>query len=408
MSKFKIEGVGLDLTTLDYSPSEDFEFDYLCTSILSNNESTIKEYVNQCSGSPLVTKIDFLDRSSEAIGLHLDQLERDNIDLLLVDSKCDFVKYADELSFLVDRGYVDVIGIYNPESVDRIKEIMSVLPSLKYIGLELCPLNFNYEIISWARENGISIVGFNPFGGHISGNAVIDSFTVPYLLEFFATYTTLGFLSGRDVFASKQHKDYLKNLIGKDIKEPKIYTLNKTISKLYKPLKKAAEVSIKLDPGHIIPVGLRDAVFDPEELEIRLGKALEETNDFDVEVGGLIDSVYKYYEEFKTPEDTESDLAILALFRPHVIDTVRSFYRDWDVRDAKVGEKLFVITALKPIFRGHGIFKRMREVKMKNFMLYINNKSLEFCELQEKIDPASIDPNSEIKPEIVESAETKD
>jgi hypothetical protein len=50
----------------------------------------------------------------------------------------------------------------------------------------------------------------------------------------------------------------------------------------------------------------------------------------------------------------------------------------------------------------------MREVKMKNFMLYINNKSLEFCELQEKIDPSSIDPNSEIKPEIVESAETKD
>lgn len=402
MSKFKIEGVGLDTTTLDYSPSEDNEFGYLCTSILSNNEHEIEEYVKLCSGSPLVTKIDFIDRASEAVGLHLDQLGRDMIDLLLVDAKCDFLKYVEELSFLVDHKYVDVIGIYNPESVERIEEIKTVLPNLKYVGIDICPLNFNYEIVSWAKENDIDIIGFNPFGGHLSSQGIIDSFSVPYLLEFFASYVKLGFLSGRDMFLSKQEKDYLESLIGKEPTNPKLYELNKSMFKLYKPLKKAVGVSIKLDINHTIPVGFSGAVYNPEELEIRLGQALEETRDFDVEIGSLEDEVYKYYEDFKVPEDTESDLAILALFRPHIVDLAKTFYpeqKGWEVHCSRAGEKIFIITALQPHFWGRGIFKRLVDVDMKNYMLYINNKSLEFCELQGEYK------SDEEEPEIVESAE---
>lgn len=410
MSKlFKIEGVGLDLTTLDYSPSEDNEFGYLCTSITANNEDAISEYVKQCSGSPLVTKIDFLDRSSEAVGLHLDQIGRGTIDLLLVDAKCDFIKYADELSFLVDRGYVDAIGIYNPESVDRIKEIQTVLPNLEYIGMDICPLNFNHEIISWAYEEAIQIIGFNAFGGHISSQAVIDSFSVPYLLEFFASYVTLGFLSSRDIFAARQDRDYLDSLIGKEVKNPKMYSLDKSVFKLLKPIKKAVEVSLKLDVNHIIPLGFQDTLYVPEELEIRLGKAAEETRDFDVEVGSLEDDIYKYYEDFITPKDTDSDLAILSLFRPHVVETIKYYYSEdkgWEVRSSRAGEKLFIITAIKPHFWGFGMFKRLDGAEMKNYMLYINNKSLEFCELQEKVETS--ESESEIQPETVESAETKD
>ena len=406
---FKIEGVGLDLTTLDYSPSEDNEFGYLCTSITANNEDAISEYVRQCYGSPLVTKIDFLDRSSEAVGLHLDQIGRETVDLLLVDAKCDFVKYADELSFLVDRGYVDTIGIYNPESVNRIKEIQTVLPNLKYIGMDICPLNFNHEIISWAYEEAIQIVGFNAFGGHISSQAIIDSFSVPYLLEFFAYYVTLGFLSSRDIFAAGQDRDYLENLIGEEVKNPKMYSLDKSVFKLIKPIKKAVEVSLKLDSNHTIPLGFQDTLYNSEELDIRLGKAYEETKDFDVEVGSIEDDIYNHYRDFIVPEDTESDLAILSLFRPHVVDTIKYYYSEsdgWEVRSSRAGEKLFVITAIKPHFWGFGIFKRLDGSEMKNYMLYINNKSLEFCELKEEIEIS--EPEPEIQPEIVESAETKD
>ena len=145
MAKFRVEGVGLDTTTLEYQPGEDFEFQYIFTSISSNNENIVKDF---SPGAALVTYIDFLDKADEAIISHLELLDRSIVDLLLVDAKCDFLKYADVLSSCVSLGSVDTIGIYGPESVDRIKEIQEVLPNLKYIGLELCPLNFNYEVVS--------------------------------------------------------------------------------------------------------------------------------------------------------------------------------------------------------------------------------------------------------------------
>ena len=33
MSKFKILGVGIDTRTLDYVPSDEFDFDYMMTSV---------------------------------------------------------------------------------------------------------------------------------------------------------------------------------------------------------------------------------------------------------------------------------------------------------------------------------------------------------------------------------------
>ena len=80
--------------------------------------------------------------------------------------------------------------------------------------------------------------------------------------------------------------------------------------------------------------------------------------------------------------------------------------KGWEVRSSRAGEKLFIITAIKPHFWGFGMFKRLDGAEMKNYMLYINNKSLEFCELQEKVETS--EPESEIQPETVESAETKD
>ena len=381
MSKFKIQGVGLDTTNLDYSPGEDMEFDYLYTSILANNEEAIYDYVVQCPGAPLVTRLSFLDRASEAVGLHLDQIGRRMIDLLLVDASCDFVKYADDLSALVDFNYVDVIGVYGPKTPERLEEIKTVLPNLKYIGLELSPLNFNYEVVKWARDNEVDIIGFNPFGGHISAQGVIDSFTVPYLLEFFGAHTTLGFLSSRDMFSARQDKDYLMKLVDKEMENPKLYNLEKSIYKLYKPIKKAIGVSLKLDLNHVLPLGFSDTLFDPSDLDIKFGDAMVDTRDLDVLVGGIEDEVYNYYQEFKTPEDTDSDLAILALFRPHVKDLLINRLPGWIINENRAGEKIFVYSAVFVSYRGRGIFRRIKETKTRNFLLYINEKSLEFCEL---------------------------
>lgn len=397
MSNFKIKGVGIDTTKLDYAPSEEFEFDYVFTSITANNEVYIK---NLSKYAQIVTYINFLDKSDEAIREHLDLLDKDSIALLLIDANCDFIKYADTINSCIDLGYVEEVGIYGPTSIERVKEIQEVLPSLRFVGLEFSPLNFNYELISWMVENNLELIGFNPFGGHISAAGMIDAFSVPYLLEFSSAYSTLLFLSGRDIFTAEEDKGYVEQLIGKESSDD-IYKLEKSISKLYKPIIRGSiGVSLKLGLNHILPLHNQEAIFRPDELEIKLGDPIEEVRDFDVLLGSVEDVVYDYYGSFKTPDDTDSDEAMIALTKGHVMDILSLEYgEDWTVTFNKIGDKLFIINLSKPTFKGKWLFKRLVGSESVNYIYSINNKSLEFCKLELPEEEA----NSEA--EIVESAD---
>ena len=382
MIKYKIQGVGIDCTNLEFSPLDEMDFGYLYTSIEANNEETIREFVQSNSGSPLITRISFLDKCIDAVLNHLNSLLRENIDLLLVDANCDFEKYAKNLTYLLDYRFVDVIGVYNPESVDQLKKIMSVVSDIKYVGLELCPLNFNYELVKFLIEQNIDIIGFNHFGGKLSSWGLIDSFSVPYLLEFAATYSTLSILSGRDIYLSWKEKDYLEDLIEKEIRDANLYRLDKSVSKLYKPLNKMTGVSLKVDLNHTIPVGLSDSIFNPEDLEISLGDAVEDCRDFDIELKSIEDIVYNQYKLFTPPEDTESDAAIISLFKPTVKELMHNkFGKGWVISEQRAGDKIFVLTAMHPIYRGRWIFRRLVKLETKNYLFYINNKSLEFTEI---------------------------
>ena len=345
MSKFRIEGVGIDTTTLEYLPGEDFEFQYIFTSISSNNENIVRDFSKNAA---LVTYIDFLDKSDEAIISHLGLLDRNIVDLLLVDSKCDFVKYADTLNFCIDSGQVDTIGIMEPESVERIKEIQEVLPNLKYIGLSFCPLNFNYDIISWALENEIDIIGFNPFGGHISSAGIIDSFSVPYLLGFASTYSKLLFLSGRDLFTAADGRDYVSELIDKESNP--IYELKKNVNKLYKPLKKTVNVSVKLSPDFTLPIDNPRSIFSPEEV---------------------------------APKDTESDENRIALLKPRIIDFLELEYPGWNIEFSKIGDRVLVFNLTK--IEETKILKRKKTVDTKNYLFSIVSGELDFYEINPEI-----------------------
>ena len=379
MSKFRIEGVGIDTTTLEYLPGEDFEFQYIFTSISSNNENIVRDFSKNAA---LVTYIDFLDKSDEAIISHLELLERDTIDLLLVDSKCDFIKYADTLSSCVDSGQVDTIGIMEPESVERIKEIQEVLPNLKYIGLSFCPLNFNYDIISWALDNGIDIIGFNPFGGHISSAGIIDSFSVPYLLGFASTYSKLLFLSGRDLFTAADGRDYVSELIDKESNP--IYELKKNVNKLYKPLKKTVNVSVKLSPDFTLPIDNPRSIFSPEEVVLKVGDAEKYvTPELDIKSGGVEDNVYTYYRDFIPPKDTESDENRIALLKPRIIDFLELEYPGWNIEFSKIGDRVLVFNLTK--IEETKILKRKKTVDTKNYLFSIVSGELDFYEINPEI-----------------------
>ena len=375
MSKFKILGVGIDTRTLDYVPSDEFDFDYIMTSVSANNESLVRAYSRYAS---IITYTDFLDGIDTLIPDHLNQIGRPRVDLLLVDAKCDFVEYAQQLSSLVDFGYVDTIGIYGPTSIERVEEILEVLPTLKYVGLEMCPLNFNYELVSWINEKGLEILCFNPFGGHISAAGIIDSFSVPYLLGFASNYSTLVFLSGRDLFTAKEDKDYLTELIDKESSD--IYKLEKSISKLYKPLKTSIGVSLSIDSGHTIPLSDPRAIFNPTDLSLNLGKAKYESQDLEIKEDSVEADVYDYYKDFVPPKDSDEDRSIVALIKPRIAEMITDHYRDWNMLVSKVSDNIFIIS-LNKIEVKKRLFKNKEKILYKSYLLSVLNKSLEFFEI---------------------------
>ena len=318
MSIYKIKGIGLDTTTLDYV-ADVGDYDYLHTSISANNGLIIRGILEE-SIATIITSIDFLDQADKAIINHLYELGRDKIDLLLINSTCDFEKYSEQIKDLLDSSLVDQIGLKNPNNPEEIKRIMKIMPKLKYISLELCPLNFNYDIVKFCKDNDIDILVFNPYGGYISAPVLIDSFTMPYLLNFAAYYGTIVFLSGRELSSNAQ-KRYLEPLIDAEVENESIYQLNKTVKKLVKPLKKMVNTSIVINEEITLPFqALQSSLFSGDDLILSLDKTY-----YKVDKDDNLDDVEKYIteylskkEEYKLPEDTGNDSNSLSVLRYYI------------------------------------------------------------------------------------------
>lgn len=318
MSKYKIEGVGLDTTNLDYV-ADVGDFDYLHTSISSNNGFIIRDILDE-SIATIITSIDFLDQCKFAIINHLNEINRDRIDLLLINSSCDFEKYSEEIEYLLDNNLVDQVGIKNPNSPEEIIRIMKIIPKIKYISLELCPLNFNYEVIDWCDKNNIDILVFNPLGDYITSPLLIDSFTIPYLLNFAAYYGIIVFLSGGDISANTQ-RSYLLPLVGLDIENDNIYKMNKSVRRLIKPLKKAVTLSLRMDDNITLPfTALQSSLFSSSDLIFNLSNNVEYkiSGIEDDDISSYIKDKLKSDDEYKLPSDSGRDIDIISVLRFYI------------------------------------------------------------------------------------------
>lgn len=281
-TRFRVQGVGLDTTNLkDILLKEDLEFDYIHTTISSNNDYLLRDFFNKSSNNTpsLVTTIDFFDNPERALMGHLIELEKSDgiIDLLLVTKDAIFRNNSsakDTVNGLKTSGIIKEFGISNPSTVEDIKYVEELLGfKIKYISLNICPLNFNYEVISWCKDNDVDILGFNPFGGYLSSSAIIDSFSVPYLLGFISTYSSIVFLSSRNLGLSKESRDFIKsNIIGSNILDK--FILKKSIYKLYKPItsKKVVRTSLILKEDLILNYDSPNLMFPFNEIILNIGK----------------------------------------------------------------------------------------------------------------------------------------
>ena len=379
MSMYKIKGVGLDTTNLDYV-ADVGEFDYLHTSISANNGLIVRGILEE-SIATIITSIDFLDQLRVAVVNHLFELGKDKLDLLLINSSCDFEKYADQVQELLDDGLVDQIGIKNPNSPEEIERIMKTVPKIKYISLELCPLNFNYEVVKFCEDNDIDLLVFNPFGGYISAPVLIDSFTIPYLLNFAAYYGTIVFLSGRELSSNSQ-RQYLEPLIDSDVEDESLYQLTKSVRRLVKPIKKMVNTSIIINEDITLPFkALQSSLFSREDLILNLDKTFYNVDE-DIEE----DDVVKYIKEmlenkdgYKLPEDARNDSDSLSVLRSFISSWLNLEFsaKDTIINTIKLSNNIFVYL----IYRETGKALK-KHTPIGCYLLYKSEDNIQFLKVK--------------------------
>lgn len=356
MENFKIKGVCIDTSNLSYIIYSGGvgDFNYVHTSLRSNNDTILTEYVGKVlKDAPLITTTTFLDKLNTALVGHLEVLDRKNIDLLLIDSECKISDHIVDIKEVLDNGLVSQIGVRVSSKRDNVEELEKIIEELKsimlvkYIALDVCPLNFDYNIITWAREKDLKIIGFNPFGGRYSSGIVIDSFTIPYLLGFSANYCDIVCLSSNDIYGSTDCLKYLSQLIDTE-SHPK-YTLKKSIHKLVKPLKRVINTSLKISDNFIIPYNNSEAIFNPQELLLDF-KATDLVNTQEV-TDELIPKISDYIKLVSKPEDGDIK-DYFTILCPKVYLLLKSILgKDWKIVATPITDTITVFVTSRLIKR---------------------------------------------------------
>jgi hypothetical protein len=260
--KYRIEEIALDTAHLDYNPGPFFldqevdNINYIMTSISVNNDFLLKDIFKQGDGAfkkQLITTVDNTTNLCYLVENHLKELNKDRINILLLSESCFPLsdEVVEDIKNIQKLGLIEEVGINCPVKIDDTMKKLVEDGLIKYIALPMSPLTYNNPMVNWARNNKITVIGLNPFGGELSAARNIKAFTVPYLLRFAATNSDIVVLSGRDLIKADTEANYLASLIGKD--SSGMYVLKKSTSNQVKEIKKFTYSSVQLKDDILVP-----------------------------------------------------------------------------------------------------------------------------------------------------------
>lgn len=364
---YNIKNIGIDLTRVNNVSKKIIpelnKFDYIHTSLDSNNM-----YNLFYSGEKIDDKVKVIATTNHLDSdMHIQNLllilKRYKLDVLLLSPRCDYTKYKDRLEQLISKDLVVDIGLYNPKSVEYIVDFEKAFNrKVKYIALDLCPLLFNAEIITWCKNNGVEIMGFNSFGNQYMEPEIVEEFSKTYLLNFSSFYCSTVFLPSSDInnndFSGLNSMHiYLEKLINREVISPEIYTLNKTINKIRKVPKQLISTSLIINDTTVLPCSNHSILLDEDESVVALGDGtdciLKTENDITDELIGICDSIYKVYKEelqelVTNSSRTEGDEIALLLPKILLIFISNKYnIKDWELVVNKVDNNTFFISAVK-------------------------------------------------------------
>lgn len=407
---FKISAVGLDTTALNYPADlEPDEYEYVHINFNSNNDEFIKSIVRDTRY--IFMTVDFIDGLYNSIVDYCGWNSLVCLKGLLINANCDFETYKGEIVRLQNSPYVaeSGIGISQPETVEQLIKISKII-DFDYISLNICPLNFNAEVIKWAEQHNKKIIGFNPFGGHISSADLIDSFTVPYLLGVIATYADYVFLSSRDLVYAASDRIYLESLIGCEFE--KLYLFTKSLNKLNPPIKKAIKNYLIVDGEIVIEVEDPCFTFSKGELIISISSLSAEEipepklpgryeygphkGDFIMDIESITPEEYintQYITNFSINKPKDISETSYVSWLKYVImnhlgtynsEKYKSLNGSCEVTSNKICKNAIVINTFVSYIEKTGIFTVNKRAEESNYLLYFKNGKFLFRKISTK------------------------
>ena len=315
---------GLDTTTIREVPlTNTYEApEYVFTGISANNDYLLGSYLKWAGDVHLMVYVSGT-RLEENLKSHLEFLGKDHADVIFVDPGNKQTPSA-----------AKEVGIYYPKTVEELEQIDF---EFTYVGLSVSPLDYNYEVMKWCRDHKKTIVGFNPFGGWLSANRNIQSFSVPYLLNFAAKNSDIVMLSGRDQRKAADDATYLKAI---EPGQSNLFEMKKTMMKPVQPLKKAVYTSISVSSSSLLAYDEPEFFLSSENVEFFLGKSKtkiqEKIDDLDQEASDYLQSIgtlEPWTLRYKLKEYAELN---------YPIDS------GWNYSYTSLGESLFALILRKP------------------------------------------------------------
>lgn len=391
MINFKIKGVGIDTTTLDYVPvnalSTKKALSYVFTNPAANNDFIIEKFVEYNDKASLITEINYVDGVDDVLKSHLKVLKRKSYDLLLMNANLEYEVFDTSIKSIQDLGIVNHFGLSCPKDLDTLKKNIEYLEAIgckiECVLLEINPENFQKEIIEYCSEANLSIFSTNSFGGWLDSARMISTYTAPYLLNLAALYSDVVILSSRDYFtATVYNAEYLTNLIDKVVENEDIYNLASS-SKIKQVIKPKIQTAIVVN-NMTLPYESSSYIFNPDELILKTSNIFpeilrpnDEKTKVESDVESLISVIYK-------PEDIGDDdyFAILRYKIEEFLDISHPGRTKFII---KVTDKLLHITYHNIKEKRTWYGKKYTVIdNVDRYMLYYNDGLVEFFEENNK------------------------
>lgn len=388
--KFKIKGIGLDTTGLDYSPlkikTEKDKINYVFTNPAANNDFIIDEYVKYLADNTvLITEINYVDGVDEVLVSHLGRLGRNKYNILLMNANLDYSQFDLSVLDIKNKNIVENFGLSYPESLEKLKSNIDYLEEIglgiNCVLLDISPLHFQKDIIEYCEAEEITIISTNPFGGWVNSGITIYKYSVPYLLNFTSVYSDVVLLSSRDMCTAASNINYLTSIISKQVENELLYHKDKNVDELIHPTK-YINTAINVE-GMVLPYESPSYIFDSSEVKfsnfhiLPEVKEYHEKTDAESEVEQLIDVIYK------TPDLGNDDYFVSLRYK--IEEYLELSHQGWKKEIIKITDKIMYIKFTNIVVKKKWYGKLYESIEgVDRYLLFYSDGILKFKEILKK------------------------